>query len=481
MKITTDSAPKALTKMRGQINQLILAGEYTDATRLLRQILELPALELSDRNHYRFEIERLARVRKDFSARRDEVIRFIQDIYPQLEEIDLETWEQKDSLEYRIIDGQKYYFEQAARNLFRIDPTLRKLWDEKYPDQTITSGSGASLNLDEHLASIVKRSTDTSEQFVLPVKIRIKQSLEVEANAVPPNETIRCWLPYPRHIPDQQDGIHFIKSQPAEHRLAANESLQRTIYFEKFAGADQPTVFSVEYDLTTRGVYQHINPEMVVRSEPDSYIQKFLQEEPPHITFTPELKKLSETIVGDEQNPYQKARLILTWMNENIPWASAREYSTIKNISEYALINRHGDCGIQTLLFITMCRLNGIPARWQSGWELQPPDDSMHDWGMIYFEPYGWVPMDVTYGIRKSDDPKVKWFYLSGLDSYRIIFNDAYGQALVPAKEHFRSETLDNQRGEVEWSGGNIYFDKWRWNFEWTILGQTDIHKKSVD
>ncbi|UCH11818.1 MAG: hypothetical protein JSU61_04635 [Fidelibacterota bacterium] len=37
----------------------------------------------------------------------------------------------------------------------------------------------------------------------------------------------------------------------------------------------------------------------------------------------------------------------------------------------------------------------------------------------------------------------------------------------IPAKVHFRSETVDSQRGEVEWRGGNLYFDQWDWEFEW--------------
>ena len=36
----------------------------------------------------------------------------------------------------------------------------------------------------------------------------------------------------------------------------------------------------------------------------------------------------------------------------------------------------------------------------------------------------------------------------------------------MPAKRHFRSETVDSQRGEVEWSGGNLYFDQWDYSFE---------------
>ncbi|MCK4447375.1 MAG: transglutaminase domain-containing protein, partial [Candidatus Marinimicrobia bacterium] len=96
--------------------------------------------------------------------------------------------------------------------------------------------------------------------------------------------------------------------------------------------------------------------------------------------------------------------------------------------------------------------------------------DSMHDWGEIYFEPYGWVPMDVTYGCRETDDVILKWFYLNGMDSYRLIFNDAYSQNFYPVKIYPRSETVDSQRGEVEWKGGNLYFDKWDWNFEWKVI-----------
>ena len=37
--------------------------------------------------------------------------------------------------------------------------------------------------------------------------------------------------------------------------------------------------------------------------------------------------------------------------------------------------------------------------------------------------------------------------------------------AFYPAKIYPRSETVDFQRGEVEWRGGNLYFNQWRWGF----------------
>ena len=96
---------------------------------------------------------------------------------------------------------------------------------------------------------------------------------------------------------------------------------------------------------------------------------------------------------------------------------------------------------------MTLLRLNGIPTRWQSGMVFSDGDYSnIHDWGYLYLAPYGWVPMDVTTGRLHpgaGDDKALEWFYLGGLDNYRIAFNSDYGQPFQPPKQHFRS----GQRG----------------------------------
>ena len=130
---------------------------------------------------------------------------------------------------------------------------------------------------------------------------------------------------------------------------------------------------------------------------------------------------------------------------------------------------------------MTLLRLNGIPARWQSGWIFSDGAyDNMHDWGWLYLAPYGWVPMDVTFGRLNSGNPQLDAFYLGSFDAYRVAFNDDFSQPFVPPKEHFRSETVDLQRGEVEWRGGNLYFDRWDYDFKATMLPlQSDTHAGS--
>lgn len=47
-----------------------------------------------------------------------------------------------------------------------------------------------------------------------------------------------------------------------------------------------------------------------------------------------------------------------------------------------------------------------------------------------------------------------------------MIVNSDYGMPLVPEKKYPRSETVDFQRGEVEWEGGNLYFPKWDYHMD---------------
>jgi hypothetical protein len=81
--------------------------------------------------------------------------------------------------------------------------------------------------------------------------------------------------------------------------------------------------------------------------------------------------------------------------------------------------------------------------------------------------------MDVTTGRlhpSPADDPALEWFYLGGLDEYRIAFNSDYDRPFQPAKQQFRSDNVDSQRGEAEWRGGNIYFDQLDYDFDWQLL-----------
>lgn len=409
-----------------------------------------------------FEQEKMNRTRIDFSKNRDQVIDYIRKYIPNVSDEQILQWENEKSLECMTIDGKKMYFYNAAPNLFRINKEAIAI---KIAKDGITEDGKDRVN-SSHVPLVVSAVKAKKENIVLPVKMHVKYSLTVQSNAVPEGEIIRCWLPYPRTDQPRQTNLKLFNTSESKYLIAPVKYKHSTIYMEKKQEKDKPTTFSVEYEYTSSAEWHHLKPEDILPYKKNTSIyKKYTSEREKHILFTPRIKELATQIVGNEQNPLLKVKKIYEWINQ-IPWASAREYSTLDNIPEYVLDNKHGDCGQVSLLFITLARYCGIPAKFQSGFMMHPGGKNMHDWAQVYFEGVGWVPVDQSFGLFPSKNQDEKYFFMTGIDSYRMIVNDDYSNSLFPAKKYPRSETVDFQRGEVEWRKGNLYFDKWKWNLE---------------
>jgi transglutaminase-like putative cysteine protease len=451
-----------------QVIAQVDGGRFNEAEHQIRLGLANPQLAADQRRALEFERERMRRILLDFTLSENDVLQRLREQIPDLKTEEFQAWDAQGLIERLQIDGEKRYFKRSVSNLFLLSPQAAAR--RAPPVRPFTSGPFEQLH--PHHAEVLAAARAKGATSAAPRRLRVTQSLTVEADAVPAGETVRAWIPYPRAIPGQQEDLRFIASAPEQPQIAPESTLQRTVYLEKPATAGQPTAFSITYELTVYGRHFDIDPNKVTRTDITSALAEYVAERPPHIVFTDALRKFSADVVGEETNPYRIAQKLFAAV-DRIPWAGAREYSTLSNISDYALHAGHADCGQQTLLLMALLRLNGIPARWQSGWTYSDESvgyDNMHDWGWLYLAPYGWVPMDVTTGQLKSENPALQWFYLGGLDAYRIAFNDDYSRDLVPAKQHFRSETVDSQRGEAEWGGGNLYFDQWDYKFEWTML-----------
>ncbi|MEO7073317.1 MAG: transglutaminase domain-containing protein [Rhodanobacter sp.] len=477
------------------------AGQFQSATASIDQALVRTDLPTPTRNALEFQRERMRRILLDFTLSRAEVQARVRKQIPDLTDAEFARWDTAGLLEHMTIDGRTLYFKRAPGNLFRLSTEALARRAVQTP---LADGPMESLN--DHQRAVYHAALSEGRSSVLPRRVRMTQTLSVDADAVPAGETVRAWIPYPRAVPGQQQDIRYVASQPATHVIAPGAALQRTVHLEQPAVAGRKTVFSVTYELTLLAQYHAIDagkvqPVSAVRtSVPDcqgddhplpcspfpvpadaTELAPWLAERPPHIVFTPAMRAFSRQVVGEETNPYRIAQKLFAAV-DRIPWAGAREYSTISNISDYALHAGHADCGQQTLLLMTLLRMNGIPARWQSGMVFSDDGsgyNNIHDWAYLYLAPYGWVPVDVTTGAlhpAANDDAALQWFYLGGLDAWRIAFNDDYARDWQPAKQQFRSDDVDSQRGEAEWRGGNIYFNQLDYDFRWQVLpARTDV------
>ncbi|GAB1443921.1 hypothetical protein MASR2M39_27660 [Ignavibacteriales bacterium] len=76
-----------------------------------------------------------------------------------------------------------------------------------------------------------------------PVNIKVKYTLTVKPNSVPPGEMVRCWLPYPYETRDRQTDVEFISANYENFILSPFNSPHRSIYLEAVAEKDSPLVF----------------------------------------------------------------------------------------------------------------------------------------------------------------------------------------------------------------------------------------------
>ena len=402
------------------------------------------------------------RIAIDFSVPENIFISQLNESVGNFSAEELQSWENRNWLEWKMINGEKKYFRRAASNLRLI----RNFNLERTYYDSLNSVEPEILLRKSNISSIIQTSDDQHNP-ALPVNMVINYSIIVKPDAVPEGEIIRCWLPYPKEDKIRQQNIKFISASHENYRIAPDSVTHRTIYMEAKSMRGVPLVFSVSYSYQSSGQYFDPDKIKILPYDRNSDLyKKYTAEQLPDICFTENIRHITDSITGSEEKPFEILKKIYYWIDENIPWAGSLEYSTMPNIPEYVLRNRRGDCGMQTFLLMSMLRYKGIPVRWQSGWMMPPENENLHDWCEVYFEGPGWIPVDMSYGLQYSCDRKIREFYISGIDSYRLIINDGVAGSLFPAKKFLRSEPLDFQRGEVEWSGGNVYFNKWEYNMK---------------
>ena len=395
------------------------------------------------------------RIKADFTMTAEETDTLLKNEAVEFTPSERELWERNNWLEYRMIDGEKRYFKRAVSNLILI---LKSKQPAREGEQILDSQSRFCL---ERSRKVIMEA-GSSGKPVIPVKLKINYQLTVKADAVPAGEIVRCWLPWPHENHSRQTNVKLLKMVPESYRISPDSVEQRSVYCEQKAFKGKPVVFNLQFEYLSMAQYFDLNRMKVVPTAiPNSIFKRYTAEQYPQIVFTDEIRRLSDSITGGTSNQAEKVRKIYYWINDHIIWTGALEYSIIPFIPGYVLANRRGDCGMQTMLFMAMARYQHIPVKWQSGWMMHPHEVNLHDWCEVYDDGLGWVPLDMSFNLQKSDNLSEKEFYISGIDAYRLIINDGIGSRLVPGKKFPRSEPFDFQRGEVEWRGGNLYFDQW--------------------
>lgn len=240
--------------------------------------------------------------------------------------------------------------------------------------------------------------------------------------------------------------------------IAPEHAPQRTICFQ--GKYEKDAHFEIEYEYQIDMPYIDLKHKQkplvrgwIPRAEEDKP-EHYLGEQLPHVHFTPYLKALAKEIVGDEGQPLEKARRIYDYITTHLMYSFVRDYFSITELVDYTASGWKGDCGLQALLFITLCRISGVPARWQSGLYAKPGDVGSHDWAMFYVEEYGWLFADCSFGgsAARMGCEERREFYFGNLDPYRMPACCQFQADFLPPVKGLRIDPYDNQTGEAEYA-----------------------------
>lgn len=352
-------------------------------------------------------------------------------------------------VDWRFVNGEKHYAERFCATLLDTDAGFAARAGQPH--------SGEKGRLRDHAIAVMRDKGQMSARISLQLTACASDAAFAAALAQAKAEgkqtvTARVWLPLPAACPSQGE-IELTAFSHTPTHIAPETAPQRTVYWE--LELRENTAFSVDFSYI-----QCARLHDPMARTPEKYQpQEYLGEQAPHIVFTPYLRALTAQLTAGTDNPAEKAKRIYDFITLNVHYRYMPAYFVLDAIADNCVRSRRGDCGVMALAFITMCRIAGIPARWESGLSVLPGEAGCHDWARFYIAPMGWMYADCSFGSAAARDgcEARRLHYFGSLDPYRMVANSAFQAQLTPPKHSWRQDPYDNQAGEIELEGVGLY------------------------
>ncbi|MDR0321900.1 MAG: IPT/TIG domain-containing protein [Treponema sp.] len=141
------------------------------------------------------------------------------------------------------------------------------------------------------------------------------------------------------------------------------------------------------------------------------------------------IKTAVSSIIGREQNPYRKARLIYDWIITNMQITNTPPLAT--NLVT-AMERKRADPYTVALLYTTMARAAGVPCVPSAGVLIDRSGQTLrHYWSEFWIDGFGWIPVDPAMGAGavdiemnpRDDNMDNTNYYFGSTDNQRIIFS----------------------------------------------------------
>ena len=422
-------------------------GDYDKAIALIDFRLQEENLPQCLRHCLQVQREMMVRMPVEFPYSYEEALAIIREHIPDfsLEEFNRIIAERK--IRWSYVNGEFRIFNRFFSSLVKAYKGFAQRANQTLPG--VESAVGGVPLLDYSMQTMKKKG-------FMANRIRIRATAKVKDEVFEPGMFVRVHLPIPSAC-EQQSDIRIEKIFPENGQIAPEDAPQRAVCWEMELGEN--CEFAVEYSYTHTARYRELD-----NAVGQSGVYDFdLEEQAPHIVFTPYIRALVQELTAGVTDPMAKARIFYDFITRNMSYTFMPSYFLLENIPDTCAQNFNGDCGVFALLFLTMCRCAGIPAQWQSGFTAEPDFCGGHDWVRFYVEPHGWLYADCSYGIsaHRNENEERRKFYFGNLDPYRMVANRAFAAHFTVDKEFWRADPYDNQVGEIETAHRGLTYEEY--------------------
>ena len=401
----------------------------------------------------RVERHRMGRLAAEYPVTRAEALARIRAEVPGFTEEQLDELVENRRIDWRYIDGEQRFVSNFLGSV--------RIYAGEVPG--LAPAEQRDLELRRAMLAEMRERGGAARRITVRARIEVPGAL--------PGETVRAWLPVPARCPQQSD-IEILSSTPGA-LVAPEDAPARTASW----ASKELRSFEVTYRYVVRAPYVDTTAPARGRVVGASYdpVEADLEELEPHIVFTPYLRRLAARIVAGVDEPIERARAIYDYITANVDYRFQPAYAQLDCIPDNCAKSLRADCGVFALTFITLCRIVGIPARWQSGLAVSEDHIGCHDWAMFYTPEHGWLWADCSFGSasRREGDEARRLHYFGNLDPWRMVANSAFMAEFDPPFDGVRWDPFDNQAGEATVGGRGCNCDEMRRSME--LLAMEDV------
>lgn len=191
----------------------------------------------------------------------------------------------------------------------------------------------------------------------------------------------------------------------------SSRTMDSRIRFTWLAPKEPRLDFVVDARVKSKAVYSYIPNKVAfpIGFLPPN-VSVYLSETPTVDFSSRPVQELSKELAKGHDDLFLFVSSVSAWVREGIAYNLSTVTSKASKPASWVLQNRQGVCDEITNLFIAILRAQGVPARFVSGLSYTNSPNvkdrwGAHGWAEVYFQGYGWVPVDPTYGQNGWLDP----------------------------------------------------------------------------